>query len=157
MTLSLPNTGEAIITDLGEADDIHPRNKRDVGKRLARLALVQDYGYKIVSRSPRYLSHTIKDGKVTIKFQDVGDGLDTFDVREPVGLTIAGEDKKFVPAQGKILSNDTLLVWSDQVKDPVSVRYAWADNPVCNLQNRTALPVTPFRTDDWPGVTINAN
>ena len=156
MTLSLPHTGEAIITDLGEADDIHPRNKRDVGKRLARLALAQDYGYKIVNRSPRYLSHTIKDGKVIIKFQDVGDGLDTFDVREPIGLAIAGEDRKFVKAQGKILSNDTLLVWSDQVKNPVSVRYAWADNPVCNLQNRTGLPVTPFRTDDWPGLTVNA-
>lgn len=77
MTLSLPNTGEAIITDLGEADDIHPRNKQDVAKRLARLALAQDYGLKIVSRSPRYLSSQVEGNKMIIKFQDVGTALDT--------------------------------------------------------------------------------
>ena len=156
MTLSLPNSGEAIITDLGESDDIHPKNKLDVAKRLARLALVQDYGYKIVGRSPRYLSNSIKDGKMTVKFQDIGDGLDTFDVREPIGFTIAGKDQKFVHAQAKITGNDTIVVWSDEIKEPVSVRYAWANNPVCNVQNKTGLPVTPFRTDDWPGVTIDA-
>lgn len=156
MTLSLPNSGEAIITDLGEADDIHPKNKQDVAMRLARLALVQDYGYKIVGSSPRYLSNAIADGKVTLKFQDVSNGLDTFDVREPIGFTIAGEDQKFVIAQAKVAGNDTIVVWSDQVKNPVSVRYAWADNPVCNVQNKTGLPLTPFRTDDWPGVTIDA-
>jgi len=157
MTLSLPNTGEAIITDLGEADDIHPKNKQDVAKRLARLALVKDYGYNIVGPSPRYQSHAIAGGKMTLKFQDVGTGLDTFDVREPIGFTIAGEDQKFVRAQAKIIGSDTIVVWSDQVKNPASVRYAWAENPVCNVQNKTGLPLTPFRTDDWPGITSNSN
>ncbi|HBN75378.1 MAG TPA: sialate O-acetylesterase [Planctomycetaceae bacterium] len=155
MTLALPNTGEAIIIDLGEADDIHPRNKQDVAMRLARLALNQDYGIDVVARSPRYESHEVKGDHVIVTFQDVGTALDTFDIREPVGFTIAGEDRVFLPAQAKIVGNNKIEVWSDNVKNPVSVRYAWADNPVCNVQNTVGLPLTPFRTDEWEGVTAN--
>lgn len=156
MTMSkLPNTGEAVIIELGEASDIHPRNKQDVAKRLARWALANDYGYDIPFRSPTYQSMTIKDGKATLKFDHVGGKLDTFDVREPIGFAIAGEDRKFVNAKAKITGKDTIEVWSEEVKAPVAVRYAWANNPICNVQSSEGLQMTPFRTDEWPGVTIN--
>ena len=151
----LVNTGEAVIIDLGEASDIHPKNKQDVAKRLARWALAKDYGYDIVYQSPRYESMSVKDGKANVKFVQVGSGLDTFDVRELIGFTIAGEDKKFVHANAKMVSKDTISVWSDEVKQPVAVRYAWADNPVANVQNKAGLPLTPFRTDDWKGITAD--
>lgn len=157
MTMSqLENTGEAIIIDLGEAADIHPKNKQDVAKRLARWALARDYGFEIVHRSPIYQSMEIKNNKIVVTLDHVGGGLDTFDVREPLGFTIAGEDQKFVSAKAKIISANQIEIWSDGVTMPVAVRYAWADNPVCNVQNREGLPVTPFRSDDWPGVTADA-
>jgi sialate O-acetylesterase len=160
MTMTrLPNSGEAVIIDLGEASDIHPKNKLDVAKRLARWALARDYGLEIVHRSPQYQSMEVQGNKIVITM-DVGEhpdgALDTFDVREPLGFAIAGADKKFVWANAKIVGGDKVEVWSDAVEEPVAVRYAWADNPVCNLQNRAGLPATPFRTDDWPGVTIDA-
>ncbi len=156
LTMSkLVNTGEAVITDLGEAHDIHPRNKLDVARRLARWALVKEYGYNLVYRSPIYKSCTIEGKRMVVSFDHVGGGLDTFDVRQPVGFAIAGPDKKFVWAQAKITGKDTIEVWSDQIDEPVSVRYAWADNPVCNVQNREHLPLTPFRTDTWAGVTAD--
>jgi sialate O-acetylesterase len=156
LTMSkLSNTGEAVIIDLGEAHDIHPKNKQIVAKRLALWALAKDYGVNIVHRSPIYRSMEQKGSKIILTFDQVGGGLDTFDVRQTVGLSIAGEDRQFHWAQGKILSKNQLEVWADDVSNPVSVRYAWSDNPVCNLQNKEGLPVTPFRTDDWPGITIN--
>jgi sialate O-acetylesterase len=158
MTMSkLPNTGEAIIIDIGEAHDIHPKNKLDVGMRLARWALAKDYGVKIVHRSPIYKSVEFKGNKAVVTFDHIGGGLDTIDVRQPIGFAIAGEDKKFVWATAKIVGRNQVEVTSPDVKNPVSVRYAWASNPVCNLQNREGLPATPFRTDDWPGVTANVN
>ena len=157
MTMSkLPNTGEAVITDLGEGCDIHPKNKQDVAKRLARWALACDYGIDIVYRSPLYKGMEKQGKKIRVTFDHVGGGLDTFDVNEPIGFAIAGEDRKFVWAKAKIVGKDAVEVWSDEVAEPVAVRYAWADNPVCNFQNREGLPVTPFRTDDWPGVTAEA-
>ncbi len=156
MTLAaLPNTGQAVITDLGEAHDIHPKDKQNVAKRLARWALAKDYGIQIPCRSPEFKSSEVKGNKIIVTMDHVGGGLDTFDVREPVGLAVAGEDKVFKWAQGKIIGNDKIEVWSADVANPVAVRYAWADNPVCNLQSREGLPVTPFRSDDWPGVTID--
>jgi len=159
MTMSkLPNTGQAVITNLGEAHDIHPRNKQDVAKRLARWALARDYGIDICFQSPLYKSMEREGNKIMVKF-DVGEhelgALDTFDVRTPIGFTIAGNDKKFVHAKAKITDRNRVEVWSDEVGSPAAVRYAWADNPVCNLQNRAGLPATPFRTDDWLGVTFN--
>ena len=155
MTLALPNTGEAIIIDLGESDDIHPRNKQDVAKRLARHALANDYGVAVQASSPRYESHLVNGQNVVLKFSETGGGLNLFDVREARGFTIAGEDRVFVPATATIQGNDTIVVTSPAVQNPVAVRYAWADNPVCNVYSRVGLPLTPFRTDDWPGSTIN--
>jgi sialate O-acetylesterase len=156
MTLKrLPHTGEAVIIDIGEGKDIHPHNKQDVAKRLARWALAKDYGIRVACQSPTYASMEKKDRKIAIKFDHVDGGFRPFDVNEPRGFAIAGSDRKFVPAQAKVTGPDTIEVWADSVSDPVAVRYAWADNPVCNLYSQVGLPATPFRTDDWPGVTIN--
>jgi sialate O-acetylesterase len=158
MTMSkLPNTGEAVIINLGEASDIHPKNKQDVAKRLARWALANDYGYDVPYQSPTYKSMTVEGDKVVLEFDHVGGGLDTFDVRTPIGFTIAGADKKFVKADAKIIGKSTVEVSADSVSEPVAVRYAWADNPICNVQSAEGLPLTPFRTDDWPGMTAGVN
>ncbi len=157
MTMSaLPNTGEAVIINLGEASDIHPKNKQDVAKRLARWALAKDYGIDVAYHSPMYRSLSIDGNKAVLKFDHVGGGLDTFDVAEASGFAIAGEDRKFVRASAKIVDKDTIEVWSAAVAAPVAVRYAWADNPVVNVQSTEGLPLTPFRTDDWPGITVDA-
>jgi sialate O-acetylesterase len=152
----LPKTGQAVIIDLGEAADIHPRNKLEVGKRLARWALARDYGRDLVCQSPRYDSMEVKDGAVVVKFKDVGGKLVTVDAKNVQGFAIAGEDRQWKWAEAKITGPDEITVSSPDVPKPVAVRYAWADNPVCNLYNAVLLPVTPFRTDDWPGVTANA-
>lgn len=156
MTLSLPNTGQAVIIDIGEANNIHPKHKQDVGIRLARWALAKVHGMDIVYRSPQYKSMEIKGNRAVIKFQYVGQGLGTVDGNDVLGFAIAGADKKFVNATAKLIGTDTVEVSSSEVNAPVAVRYAWADNPICNLYNKTLLPVTPFRTDDWPGVTAEA-
>lgn len=152
---ALPNTGEAVILNLGEAMDIHPKNKQDVANRLARWALAKDYGVKIVHQSPRYKSMEVKGNKAILTFDHVGGGLDLFDVNIPIGFTIAGDDKKFVNASAKIIGANKIEVWRDAVTKPASVRYGWADNPICNVQNKEGLPMTPFRTDDWTGITAN--
>jgi sialate O-acetylesterase len=157
MTMSkLPNTGEAVIIDLGEAQDIHPRNKQDVAKRLARWALARDYGIDVPYHSPQYKSMEKADGKLVLTFDHVGQGLKAFDVPEVRGFAVAGDDKKFVWAQAKIIGNDKIEISSEMVKEPVAVRYAWADNPVCNVYSRNGLPLSPFRTDDWAGVTVDS-
>ncbi|HUY93052.1 MAG TPA: sialate O-acetylesterase [Pirellulales bacterium] len=154
--IKLPNTGEAVIIDIGEGKDIHPKNKQDVGKRLARWALARDYGVHVPYHSPQYKAMEKQDDKIVITLDHAAGGLRTFDVAEPRGFAIAGADKKFVWAQAKIVGPNQIEVWSDQVKEPVAVRYAWADNPICNVYGADGLPLTPFRTDDWPGVTAEA-
>jgi sialate O-acetylesterase len=149
----LPNTGQAVIYDLGEAHDIHPRDKQNVAKRLARWALANEYGYDIPYRSPQYKSMEKKGSRIVLTFDHVGGGLDTHDVRQPIGFAVAGEDQQFHWAQARILGKDQIEVWSDEVSDPVAVRYAWANNPVANVQSKEGLKLTPFRTDDWKGVT----
>ena len=154
MTLSrLPKTGEAVIIDLGEANDIHPRDKQNVAKRLARWALANDYGLKIPYRSPTFQTMTTSGNRVELTFDHVGTGLRTFDVSDVLGFAIAGEDRKWVAARAQIVAPNRVVVWSDAVAEPKAVRYAWANNPVCNLQSKEGLPATPFRTDDWPGIT----
>ena len=156
MTMSrLPHTGEAVIIDVGEGKDIHPRNKQDVGQRLARWALARDYGFPISHQSPTYKSMAKRGSKVVLTFDHVGGGLRTFDVQEARGFAVAGNDHKFAWAKARVTGPNTVEVGSDQVAEPVAVRYAWADNPVCNLYSGKGLPATPFRTDDWPGVTIH--
>jgi sialate O-acetylesterase len=155
MTLALPKTGEAVIIDAGDAHDIHPRNKQVVANRLARWALARDYGVKIACHSPTYKAMDTHGKKVVLRFDHVGNGLQTADVAEPRGFAIAAGDRKFVWAKAKIVGPATIEVWSDEVSAPSAVRYAWADNPVCNVYSAEGLPLTPFRTDDWPGATIH--
>ncbi len=152
MTLSLPNTGQAVIIDIGDAADIHPKDKQDVGQRLADWAEKATYHETVVRSGPMYESLKIEGNKIRLKFKDVGGGL-VAKGGDLKGFAIAGEDKKFVWATAKI-EGDSVVVWSDQVPKPVAVRYAWAYNPECNLYNKADLPACPFRTDDWPGVTI---
>lgn len=146
-TLALPNTTMAVIIDIGEADNIHPRNKTDVGKRLALGVLANTYKQNIPLYSgPVYKSMRIKGNTIKLKFnfsdglKCKGDKLNSF--------AIAGVDKIFYPAQA-IIDKDTVIVSSDKVKTPVAVRYGWANNPPCNLYNSADLPAAPFRTDDW--------
>ncbi len=154
MTFALANTGMAVTIDIGEADDIHPKNKQDVGKRLALWALAESYGKELVCSGPIYKSMRVEDGKIILQFDRVGGGL-VADGDEPLkGFAIAGVDRKLVWADARI-DGDGIVVGSDEVSEPVAVRYAWADNPVCNLYNREGLPASPFRTDDWPGVTVD--
>jgi sialate O-acetylesterase len=158
MTLTrLPNTGQAVIIDIGEGKDIHPRNKVTVGMRLARWALAKDYGMAIPCHSPQYKSMKVTGKKVVLTFDHAQSGWRPFDVPQVQGFTIAGEDKKFVPATATLLKDGGIEVSSNSVASPVAVRYGWADNPVCNLFSKDDLPLTPFRTDQWPGVTAKAN
>jgi len=154
MTLSLPQTGEAVITDIGEANDIHPRNKQDVGIRLALNALNKDYGKKdIVYSGPTFKDINISGNKAVISFNNVANGLIVKDKYGYVeGFTIAGADKKFVWAKAYI-DGDKVVVYSDNINNPVAVRYSWANNPDVNLFNKEGLPAAPFRTDNWKGIT----
>jgi len=154
-TLSLPNTGMALAIDIGEANDIHPKNKQDVGKRLALNALKVAYNKDIVYSGPMYKSVEFKDGKAFITFSETGSGLKAKDKYGYIkGFTIAGTDKKFQWAKAEIVDNKTVIVYSEKIKDPESVRYGWANNPDdVNLYNIEGLPANPFRTDDWPGIT----
>ncbi|MEX2171109.1 MAG: sialate O-acetylesterase [Pirellulales bacterium] len=157
MTLDrLPKTGQAVIIDIGDGKDIHPRNKEEVGKRLARLALANDYGVAISDASPRYDHFEVNENKAIVTFRHFGEGLMDLDVPEIRGFTLAGKDRKWHVAQAKVISpSHQVEVTCDAVPEPVAVRYAWADNPVVNLYSSSGLPVTPFRTDDWPSVTAN--
>jgi sialate O-acetylesterase len=152
MTLALPNTGMAVIIDIGDADDIHPKNKQDVGKRLALWALADTYGKKLVYSGPIYKSMKTDGNSIILSFDHVGGGLIAKGDEQLKGFAIAGADRKFVWADAKI-DGDTVVVSSEKVAEPAAVRYAWADNPVCNFYNKEGLPTSPFRTDDWPGVT----
>jgi sialate O-acetylesterase len=158
MTMNkVPNTGEAVIIDLGEANDIHPRNKQFVAERLVRWALAKDYGINVPHRSPTLKSMDFQGDKVVVKLDHVLSGLRAFDYPDVRGFAVAGEDKKWHWAKAEITGKNTVSVWSPEVKKPMAVRYGWADNPVCNLRDsQSALPVTPFRTDDWKGVTADA-
>ncbi|MDF1816894.1 MAG: sialate O-acetylesterase [Verrucomicrobiales bacterium] len=153
-SLKLPNTGQAVIYDIGEGRDIHPRNKEDVGKRLARIALNRDYGMtNIPYKNPSFSSMEIKGKEAILTFENVGSGLYTFDVKEATGFIIAGEDQVWHNAKATVLGKDKVKVWSDAVPNPVAVRYAWATNPIANLRSRENLPADPFRTDSWKVAT----
>ncbi len=147
-SLSLPNTGMAVAIDLGEWNDIHPDNKKDVGERLALAAKKIAYGENIVYSGPIYQSSKTEGNKIIITFDHVGSGLITNDGEELSEFAIAGADKKFVWAKAKI-DGAKIIVWNDDVSNPLYVRYAWADNPVNpNLYNKEGLPASPFRTGE---------
>lgn len=152
MTLKTPHTGMAVIIDIGDAKDIHPKNKQDVGLRLALNALAQNYGQKIEYSGPVYESMSVEGNSVRLKFQHVGNGL-VAKGGELKGFAICGKDKKFVWATAKI-DGKAIVVSAPGVQEPVAVRYAWADNPVCNLYNQEGIPASPFRTDSFPGLTV---
>ncbi len=145
--LSVSNTAMAVAIDLGEWNDIHPDNKKDVGERLALAAMKNAYNENIVYSGPLFQSATLEANKIVIEFSNTGNGLVTSDGEELSEFAIAGADKKFVWAKAKIEGNK-VVVWSDEVKEPMFVRYAWSDNPVNpNLFNKDGLPASPFRTD----------
>lgn len=153
MTLDLPNTGMAVIIDIGEADDIHPRNKQDVGYRLAQWALAETYDQTdTVPSGPLYQSMEQEGDAIRLTFDHVGGGLVTPGDAPLQGFAVAGPDQRFVWADARIDGN-TVVVSSDEIDDPVAVRYGWANNPAVNLYNAEGLPASPFRTDDWEGVT----
>lgn len=174
LALTLPHTGQAVLIDIGESGDIHPRNKKDVGNRLALIALAEHHGKPLAFSGPVYRSMEVAGGKVILTFTHAEGGL----VAKPLpathvvesktkqtaslvrnspdsqleGFAICGEDRKWVWADARI-EGDTVIVWSDKVTAPTAVRYAWSDNPTCNLLNGAGLPASPFRTDAFPAST----
>jgi len=153
MTLSLPNTGMAVIIDIGDAENIHPKNKQEVGRRLALNALAKDYGKDVEFSGPMYQSMAVEGDKVRLVFSHAEGLVAKGGVL--TGFAIAGADSQFVWANAQI-DGETVLVSSPDVESPIAVRYAWADNPLCNLYNAAGLPASPFRTDDWDGITKGA-
>ncbi|WP_338731588.1 sialate O-acetylesterase [Mangrovimonas cancribranchiae] len=152
---TVKNTGMCVTTDIGNATDIHPKNKQDVGKRLAAIALNKDYGNSNVFSGPKFKKMKLKKDKITLVFTDIGSGLVTKNNSELKGFEIAGADKVFFPAQA-IIQNGKVEMFSNQVKAPVAVRYGWADDAGnCNLYNKEGFPAVPFRTDNWGLITKN--
>jgi sialate O-acetylesterase len=149
MALAMPNTGMAVAIDIGDANNIHPKNKLAVGKRLALWAMAKNYGRKnLVCSGPMYKGMKIEGDKIRISFDYAKEGLKLAPKTKIVkGFTIAGSDKNFVPAKAKICK-DSVLVWSEQIKQPVAVRYGWANWSDCNVYNKKNLPASPFRTDN---------
>jgi len=152
MTLAQPNTGMACIIDVGDAETIHPLNKQEVGRRLALIADKQVYKQNVIASGPMFKSFSINGQEVSIRFSNTEKGLKTSSGKEVTGFAVAGSDQKFYWAKATI-TDDNVVVYSDKVSKPVAVRYAWADNPVCNLINSEGLPAVPFRTDTWKGIT----
>ena len=152
MTLSLPNTGMAVTTDIGTSDDIHPKNKQDVGKRLAAVALHDVYKKNIVYAGPMYKSMKTEGNKVKIYFTNIGAGLmaKNGDLK---GFEIAGADKQFHQAN-TMIEGDYVVVFNDSITNPVAVRFGWTDDAgEDNLFNKEGFPASPFRTDGWKGIT----
>jgi sialate O-acetylesterase len=177
LALKLPHTGQAVLIDLGEADDVHFRNKIDVGDRLARIALANTYGKSIAFSGPVLDFSVVENERIRLTFSHADDGLvagelsatyrprSTVDREVPLirnspdsqleGFAICGADHQWVWAQAKIENGNEVVVWSPSIPNPVAVRYAWASNPTCNLYNAGGLPASPFRTDDFPATTRN--
>jgi len=141
------NAGLAVAIDIGDAEDIHPKNKQEVGRRLGLWARAKVYGEEVAYSGPIYRSMEVRDGKVYLRFDHVDGGL-AVRGEKLAGFAIAGPDQRFVWAEAAI-EGDRVAVWSDQVSKPAAVRYGWADNPECNLYNEAGLPASPFRTDAW--------
>src|SRR5690606_14991467 len=155
MTLSLPNTGQAVIIDRGEADDIHPRDKWTVAERLAVAAKKVAYGMDVVFSGPTFQKMEVEGSKARVIFENLGSGLKINDKYGYVkGFAVAGDDRIFHWANAYQEGND-IIVYSEKVSQPVAVRYGWADNPDdVNVYKAEGLPASPFRTDSWEGITL---
>jgi sialate O-acetylesterase len=153
--LALPNTAMALAIDLGEESDIHPKNKQEVGRRLSLCALKVAYGRNIVSSGPIYQSVRFEGRNAIVRFTETGSGLKVQNKYGYInGFSVAGSDHRFVWAKAFVTGDQTILVYSDEVENPVAVRYGWANNPDdLDLYNMEGLPANPFRTDAWPGIT----
>ena len=151
-SLRLPKTGMAVAIDIGDSDDIHPKNKQDVGRRLALWALGEVYAQKVAATcGPLLASHETRGAEMAIRFTHAEGGLKAKggDLK---GFVVAGADRQWHPATARI-NGDTVVLSSPNVKQPVAARYAWAADPECNLYNGAGLPASPFRTDDWIDLT----
>jgi sialate O-acetylesterase len=148
----IPRTGLAVTIDVGDPKDVHPHRKLEVGQRLALWAEGTTYKQPIEYSGPLYDSMKIEGSEIRVRFTHVGSGLEARNGGEIHGFAIAGADRKFHWADVRV-AGDTIIVSSREVSNPVAVRYAWADSPVCNLFNKDGLPASPFRSDDWPGIT----
>ena len=144
--LSLPHTGQAVTIDIGDPDDIHPRNKQEVGRRLAQIALARDYGRPVVYQGPEYAGLRSDGDALRVRFEQA-DGLQADG--EVRGFEVAGADRVFRPARAQIDGREVVVLSAD-VPAPVAVRYAWRNCPEANLRNGAGLPAVPFRSDDWP-------
>jgi sialate O-acetylesterase len=151
-TRQVPNTGIAVTIDIGEPNDVHPHRKKEVGQRLALWALGTTYEKPIVYSGPLYQSMTVEGNKIRIRFA-TGSGMEANGGGALTGFAIAGADQHFHWAEATI-DGVSVVVSSPEVPAPVAVRYAWGDSPPCNLFNKDGLPASPFRTDDWPGITM---
>jgi sialate O-acetylesterase len=147
--LKIPNTGMAVTTDITNLYDIHPKNKRDVGLRLSLWALAKTYGWEdLVFSGPLYKSMTVEENKIRIQFNHVGSGLISLDDQPLSWFAIAGQDRTFYKARAEI-NQDSVLVWSEKVSEPMAVRFGWHQLATPNLGNKEGLPASPFRTDRW--------
>ncbi|MBK1854893.1 hypothetical protein JO972_07975 [Verrucomicrobiaceae bacterium 5K15] len=152
--LSVPNTGMVVTMDVGNVTNIHPKDKKPVGERLALLALARDYGKKgVVDSGPSYRSASVRGSTMVLEFDDIGSGLVAKDGADLSHFTIAGKNKEFVPAKAVIKGNK-VIVSSPEVKKPAAVRFGWGNADFTNLANKEGLPASSFRTDDWD---IHAN
>jgi sialate O-acetylesterase len=152
--LELPKTGMAITIDIGDAKNIHPANKQEVGRRLALWALGTVYGKDVPAISgPLPTGSSVNGNAVTVSFTHANGGLKTKDGGPLKGFQIAGADRQWKAASARI-DGDKVVISGPEIASPVAVRYAWQDNPDCNLYNAAGLPASPFRTDDWPAPTV---
>ena len=151
---SLKTTGLIVLIDAGEAHNIHPHNKQIVGERMLRWALATQYNAPILPSGPRFIKAVTKNGAMVVDFDITGTGLKTTDGSEPESFALAGTDHKWYWAKAKIINKNKVLVWSEDVKNPVAVRYAFNNNPQNpNLTNDSGVPAAPFRSDNWTGPT----
>lgn len=153
-TLHLENTGMAVAIDIGDTKDIHPKNKQEVGSRLSLIARAKTYKEEIAFSGPIYDNYRIEGNKIRIDFKYSDSGLKTKNKEQLKGFAIAGLDHKFHWADARIDGNE-VIVSCEEVEIPLAVRYAWSNNPICNLYNADGLPASPFRTDDWQSITLN--
>jgi len=149
---TIPNTGLAVTIDVGEAENLHPPRKEEIGDRLALWALANTYGEKREYSGPLYENMRVEGNSIRLSFRHVGSGLELRG-DSPTAFIVAGDDRKFHRAAARV-DGDTILVSSPEVSSPVAVRYAWADSPASTLFNKDGLPASPFRTDGWPGATM---